>query len=51
MYNAETLEKLKNTVHHIHNFTSPNEKLSAGQQGMALLQTIYADMQDINIIP
>ena len=31
MYNAEILEKLINTVHHIHNFTSPNEKLFAGQ--------------------
>ena len=26
IYNAETLEKLINTVHHIHNFTSPNER-------------------------
>ena len=25
IYNVETLEKLMNTVHHIHNFTSPNE--------------------------
>ena len=45
--NAEMLEKLVNTVHHIHNFTSPNEKLFAGQQGMALHQPIYANMQGI----
>ena len=31
IYNAETLEKLIHTVHHIHNFMSPNEKLFAGQ--------------------
>ena len=31
IYNAETLEKLMNTVHKIHNITSPNEKLFAGQ--------------------
>ena len=37
IYKAETLEKLINTVHHIHNFTSPNEELCAGQQGMVLL--------------
>ena len=47
IYNAETLEKLINTVHHIHSFTSPNEKLFAGQQGTALLQPIYANMQGI----
>ena len=44
IYNAETLEKLINTVHHIPNFTSPNEKLFAGQQGTALLKPIYANM-------
>ena len=31
IYNAETLEKLINTVHYIHNITSPNEKLFMGQ--------------------
>ena len=31
IYNAKTLEKCINTVHHIHNITSPNEKLFAGQ--------------------
>ena len=29
--NAETLENLINTVHHIHNTTTPNEKLFAGE--------------------
>ena len=31
IYNADTLEKLRNAVHHIHNITSPNEKLFVGQ--------------------
>ena len=48
IYNAETLEKLINTVHHIHNITSPNEKLFVGQQGTALLQSIYANAQGIH---
>ena len=30
VYNAETLEKLINTVHIMHNNTTPNEKLFAG---------------------
>ena len=47
IYNAETLEKLINTVHCIHNFTSPNERLFAGEKGTALLQPIYTNMQGI----
>ena len=31
VYNAETLEKLKNTVHHMHNTKTLHEKLFAGQ--------------------
>ena len=31
IYNAETLEKLMNTVHCIHDITSPSEKLFVGQ--------------------
>ena len=46
-YNAETLEKLFNTGHHLHNITSPNEKLFAGQQGTTFLQSIYANAQGI----
>ena len=48
IYNAEALEKLINTVHHIHNFTSPNERLFAGQQGTVLHQPIYAKIQGIH---
>ena len=44
IYNATTLENLKNTVHHIHNFTSPIEKLFAEQFCTVLLQPIYANM-------
>ena len=32
IYNTGTLEKLIDTVHQIHNTTSSNEKLFAGQQ-------------------
>ena len=47
IYYAETLKKLLNTVHHIHNFTSPTEKLFAEQKSIALLQPIYPNMQGI----
>ena len=30
IYNAETLKKLINKVYHIHNVTTPNEKLFVG---------------------
>ena len=43
----QTLEKLINTVHCIHNFTSSNEKLFAGQEGTALHQPMYANIQGI----
>ena len=46
-YNAETLEKLINTVQHIHNNTSPHEKLFAVQQGTALHLPMYAKTQGI----
>ena len=45
IYNAETLEQLINTVHHIHNTTSPNEKIFAGQWGTATLQSLYLNVQ------
>ena len=35
IYNADTLEKLIDTVHHIHNKTTINEKLFAGELGTA----------------
>ena len=47
IHNAETLEKLTNTVHYIHNFKSPYEKLFVGQQDTALLHPIYINMQSI----
>ena len=37
VYNVETLEQL-NTVHSIHNTTSSNEKLFAGQQSSLILR-------------
>ena len=41
-YNAETLEKLINTVHNIHNTTSSHERLFAGQQTSLTLRSLYA---------
>ena len=43
IYNAEILEKLINTVHHIHNTTSSHERLFAGQQSSLTLRSIYAN--------
>ena len=43
IYNAETLEKLINTVHNIHNTTSLHEKLFAGQQNSLMLRSLYAN--------
>ena len=47
IYNAETLEKLINTVHHIHTYTSPHEKLFTGQEGRALHLLMYANTHAI----
>ena len=47
IYNAVTLKKLINTVHHIHNVTSPYGKLFVGPQDKALLHPIYINMQGI----
>ena len=44
VYNAETLEKLTNMVHHIHNMTSSHERLFAGQQSSLKLRALYANM-------
>ena len=43
IYNAETLEKLINTVHQIHNTTSSHERLFAGQQSSLTLRSFYAN--------
>ena len=37
IYNAETLEKLINTVYEIHNATSSHERLFAGEHNHSLL--------------
>ena len=42
VYNAETLEKLINTVHNIHN-TSSHERLFKGQQSSLTLRSLYAN--------
>ena len=43
IYNAETLEKLINTVHEIHNATSSHEKLFAGEHNPSLFRMLYTD--------
>ena len=41
IYNTETLEKLIDTVHQIHNTTSSHERLFAGQQSSLTLRSLY----------
>ena len=43
IYNAETLEKLIDTVHEIHNVTSSHEKLFAGEHNPLLFRMLYTD--------
>ena len=42
-HNAETLEKLTNTVHNMHNTTSLHETLFAGEQSSLTLRSLYAN--------
>ena len=44
VYNAENLEKLINTVHHIHNTTSSHERFIARQQSSLTLRSLYANV-------
>ena len=43
IYNADTLEKLINTVQEIHNVTSSHEKLFAGEHNPTLFRLFYTD--------
>ena len=43
IYNVETLEKLINKVHDIHNVTSSHEKLFAGEHNPFLFRMLYMD--------
>ena len=43
IYNAETLEKLINTVQEIHNVTSSHEKLFAGEHNPTTFRLLYMD--------
>ena len=42
-YNADTLEKLINTVQEIHNVTSSHEKLFTGEHNPAIFRLLYMD--------
>ena len=43
IYNADTLEKLINTVQEIHNVTSSHERLFAGEHNPAIFRLLYTD--------
>ena len=43
IYNAETLEKLINTVHNIHNVTSSHERLFKGEHNPAIFRLSYTN--------
>ena len=43
IYNADTLEKLIKTVHEIHNTTSSDDKLFAGEHKPSLFRMLYTD--------
>ena len=43
IYNAETLEKLINTVQEIHNATSSHEELFVGEHNPTLFRLLYMD--------
>ena len=47
IYNAETLEKLINTVQEIHNVTSTHEKLFVGEYNPALFRMLYMEASGI----
>ena len=51
IYNAETLEKLIDTVHQIHNTTSSHERLFAGQQSSLTLRSLYATALGLQYYP
>ena len=43
IYNVETLEKLINTVHEIHNVTSSHERLFTGEYNPAVFRLLYTN--------
>ena len=43
VYNAEMLEKIINTLHHIHNTTSSHDRLFARQQNSLTLRSVYVN--------
>ena len=47
IYNAETLEKLINTVQEIHNVTSSHERLFAGEHNTAIFRLLYTNASGI----
>ena len=50
IYNADTLEKLINTVQEIHDLTSSHEKLFAGEHNPTIFSLLYKDALGIQKI-
>ena len=50
VYNADTLKKHINTVHHPHNNTSSHERLFAGQQSSLTPRSFYAHALGLHFI-
>ena len=46
VYNAETLEKLINSAHQMHNSTTPNKRLFTGELNMVFMQ--YVNKQGVH---
>ena len=51
VYNAETLEKLINSVHNIHNTTTSHERLFAGQHSPSVFRTLYVHSLGLHHYP
>ena len=47
IYNIETLEQLTNTVHYIHNSTTSNERLFAGQTSLLTVKSMYTNAMGV----
>ena len=51
VYNAEMLEKLITTVHHIHNTSSSHDRLFTGQQSSLTFRSLYANALGLQHYP
>ena len=49
IYNAETLKKLINMVHNIHNVTSSQERLFTGEHNPAIFRLLHTNNLEIQL--